>query len=78
MAAANSNNHGNKGQNVLYADGHVDFQTTPYCGMLHPETGIRDNIYTAGTGDGGITDDTALPVDAHDSVLLPTDDQGGR
>jgi len=78
MAAANSNNHGNKGQNVLYADGHVDFQTTPYCGVTHPETGIRDNIYTAGTGDGGITDETALPVDAHDSVLLPTDDQGGR
>jgi prepilin-type N-terminal cleavage/methylation domain-containing protein/prepilin-type processing-associated H-X9-DG protein len=78
MAAANSNNHGNKGQNVLYADGHVDFQTTPYCGALHPDTGIRDNIYTAGAGDGGITDESALPVDAHDSVLLPTDDQGGR
>ncbi len=33
--------------------------------------GIRDNSYTA--GDGGITDDTVLPVDSHDSVLLPTD-----
>lgn len=78
MAAANSNNHQNKGQNVLYADGHVDFQTTPYCGAVHPTTGIPDNIYTAGNGDGGITDDTALPVDDRDSVLLPTDDPGGK
>lgn len=77
MAAANSNNHRNKGQNVLYGDGHVEFQITPYCGALHP-TGIRDNIYTAGTGDHGLCDDTALPVDAKDSVLLPTDDPGGK
>ena len=32
MAAANSNNHANKGQNVLYGDGHVEFADTPYCG----------------------------------------------
>lgn len=45
MARANSNNHGRAGQNVLYADGHVAFQTTPYCGV---GKGLqRDNIYTA-------------------------------
>jgi hypothetical protein len=78
MKAANSNNHRNKGQNVVYGDFHVTFQPTPYCGAVHPTTGIIDNIYTAGTGDNGICGDTALPVDAKDAVLLPTDDPGGR
>ena len=77
MAVANSNNHKNAGQNVLYADAHVEFQITPYAGEMRPN-GIRDNIYTAGTGDGGITGELAMPVDAHDSVLLPTDDPGGK
>ena len=78
MAAANSNNHRNKGQNVVYGDGHVQFQTTPYCGAIHPDTGIPDNIYTAGTGDGGTTGDKAMPEDAKDSVCYPTDDPGGK
>ena len=78
MAAANSNNHRNKGQNVLYGDGHIEFQKTPYCGASHPATGIRDNIYTAGNGDGGTTDKNSMPVDRYDSVLLPTDDPGGE
>jgi prepilin-type processing-associated H-X9-DG protein len=78
LAVANSNNHKNKGQNVLYADGHVEFQTTPYCGSVHPDTGLRDNIYVAGRGDGGTVGNTSLPVDAKDSVLLPTDDPGGN
>ncbi|HEX3357121.1 MAG TPA: prepilin-type N-terminal cleavage/methylation domain-containing protein [Tepidisphaeraceae bacterium] len=76
LRAGNSNNHQNRGQNVVYGDGHVEFQTTPYCGAMHPG-GFRDNIYTAGIGDGGICDDKALPVDKKDSVLLPTDDAGG-
>lgn len=38
---ANSRNHDGAGQNVLYADGHVDFVQTAYCGYG------RDNIYTA-------------------------------
>ena len=77
MAAANSNNHRNAGQNVLYADTHVEFQATPYAGEYRAD-GIRDNIYTAGAGDGGITGEMAAPVDAHDSVLLPTDDPDGK
>ena len=32
LAAANSNNHQNKGQNVLFGDFHVSFEKTPYCG----------------------------------------------
>ena len=43
---ANSNNHEKAGQNVLYGDGHVDFQRTPYCGYHAPNTN-PDNIYTA-------------------------------
>lgn len=78
MRAANSNNHGNRGQNVAFNDGHVIFSDTPYCGAVHPTTGIPDNIYTAGTGDNGTTDEKSLPVDRHDSVLLPTDDPGGK
>ncbi|MDB5294918.1 MAG: hypothetical protein JWO31_901 [Phycisphaerales bacterium] len=77
MAAANSNNHGNAGQNVLYADTHVEFQPTPYAGEFRVG-GFRDHIYTAGTGDGGVTSELALPVDDKDSVLLPTDDPGGK
>ena len=36
----NSGNHNGDGENVGFADGHVVWQTTPYCGMNH------DNIFT--------------------------------
>jgi prepilin-type processing-associated H-X9-DG protein len=92
MRAANSNNHRNKGQNVAYGDGHVEFAITPYCGASHG--GVRDHIYTAGAGDNGLVkkgngkgnggakplldcSDKALPVDKFDSVCMPTDDPGG-
>lgn len=58
---ANSPNHGGKGQNVLYGDGHVDWQTTPLAGIK------ADNIYTNRLGQV-----MASPVDKDDSVLLPT------
>lgn len=77
MAAANSNNHRNAGQNVLYGDSHVEYQVTPYAGEYRAN-GIRDHIYAAGTGDGGITSELAMPVDGHDSVLMPTDDHNGK
>ena len=45
LAKANSSNHRKAGQNVLYADGHVAFQSTPFCGVGQ---GVRrDNIFTA-------------------------------
>ena len=78
IAAANSNDRRNTGQNVVYADGHEKFQTTPYCGAVHRATGIRDNICAAGTGDRGIGDEEAVPADTRDSVPLPTDDPGGK
>lgn len=36
----NSRNHNSEGQDVLYTDGHVDFQKKPICGVNY------DNIYT--------------------------------
>ncbi len=79
MRRANSNNHDKDGQNVLYADGHVDWATSPYVGTQN------DNIFTArsattpvtGTGanvTSGATSGNGTPYDANDSILLPTDD----
>jgi len=78
LAAGNSTNHDQAGQNVLYADGHVDFQATPYCGVEH------DNIYTALTAnplikgqsppaDGiGVVAKDVGPAWSGDSYLVPT------
>ncbi len=63
MKFGNTSNHDKDGQNILYGDGHVAWESNPFVGVN------RDNIYT--TGDNRIA---ASPVDANDSVLLPTDD----
>jgi prepilin-type processing-associated H-X9-DG protein len=63
MKFANSNNHEGDGQNVLFGDGHVEFLQNPFVGIQ------RDNIFTNKRGQI-----VASPVDATDSVLLPTDD----
>lgn len=83
IARANSNNHGRAGENVLYADGHVSFQTTPYCGI--GSAARRDNIYTAltarplkkgdsppGWGNGAVGPNIG-PAWDHDSYLVPTE-----
>jgi prepilin-type N-terminal cleavage/methylation domain-containing protein/prepilin-type processing-associated H-X9-DG protein len=71
MRLANSNNHQKDGQNVLYGDGHVEFQQTPFVGTN------GDNIYTRG-GDAFPQAQGSNLVDSPyavgDSVLLPTDD----
>lgn len=85
LARANSNNHGRAGQNVLYADGHVAFQTTPYCGVGNGSQ--RDNIYTAlrrtplkkgesvpGEGNGVVGRDVG-PAWDKDSYLVPTEQE---
>ena len=81
MANANSNNHNGDGQNVLYADGHVEFQNSPFCGMLRPNNNptlsFRDNIYTATNGASGTPKLNEGPQDQYDTVLLPTDDASG-
>jgi hypothetical protein len=70
MVRANSPVHGRAGQNVVYGDGHVEFQQNPFCGVK------RDNIYTVAAvvdGQPMTTGKTVvgLPAWAGDSVLLP-------
>jgi prepilin-type N-terminal cleavage/methylation domain-containing protein/prepilin-type processing-associated H-X9-DG protein len=70
MTVANSNNHGKQGQNILFGDGHVEFDNNCFSGT------DRDNIYTRGGPTWGTTaqDLIGSPYTANDSVLLPTDD----
>ena len=82
MRNGNSSNHDGDGQNVLYGDGHAEWQTNPFCGTQH------DNIFTGRYGkstpaspnpfiSGGelnINLASSAPYDATDSILLPTDD----
>ena len=71
MKRGNSNNHDGDGQNVLYGDGHVEFQQNPFVGVQ------RDNVYTARTGKAPDPKSelvVASPYDANDSILLPPDD----
>jgi prepilin-type N-terminal cleavage/methylation domain-containing protein/prepilin-type processing-associated H-X9-DG protein len=79
---ANSNNHQKDGQNVLYADGHVDWSASIWAGAQ------QDNIFTArsilaaaqatyATASGGTLVSTPAttalsPYDSTDTILLPT------
>jgi prepilin-type N-terminal cleavage/methylation domain-containing protein/prepilin-type processing-associated H-X9-DG protein len=85
---SNSNNHKNDGQNVLYADGHVEYQKTPWCGSYVTSTsagGFRDDIFIGNQNgvDSAIANQgynsgnaalVGLPDTVGDSVLLPYDD----
>jgi len=77
MQSANSINHNGAGQNVLFGDGHVEFDQNPFVGVQ------RDNIFTAyssppaaGTAGGTNLSGTSAiinsPGDGNDSILLPT------
>jgi prepilin-type N-terminal cleavage/methylation domain-containing protein/prepilin-type processing-associated H-X9-DG protein len=70
LRMGNSNNHGKDGQNVLFGDGHVEFDNNIFVGTS------RDNIYTRGGTPLGSAAQNLVdsPVAANDSVLLPTDD----
>ncbi|QOV88329.1 hypothetical protein [Humisphaera borealis] len=76
MRTANSANHWFDGQQVVYADGHVEWQTTPFCGAVIKNRLFRDNIYAnvaavdPVTGRGGTVH--GAPQNAGDAVLLPT------
>jgi prepilin-type N-terminal cleavage/methylation domain-containing protein/prepilin-type processing-associated H-X9-DG protein len=68
MMGGNSTNHSGAGQNVLFGDGHVEFDQNPFVGVQ------RDNIYTPYTTPGtSISTLTQGPGDANDSILVPTD-----
>jgi prepilin-type processing-associated H-X9-DG protein len=69
---ANSLNHQQDGQNVLYADAHVESHNTVFAGARR--NGVPDNIYkasdvTQNAQGGGMI--WASPGDREDSVLLP-------
>jgi prepilin-type N-terminal cleavage/methylation domain-containing protein/prepilin-type processing-associated H-X9-DG protein len=59
-ANQNSKNHEGRGQNVLYADGHAQWEQTSRCGIN------QDDIYINRAGNV-----MASPKDATDAVLLP-------
>jgi prepilin-type N-terminal cleavage/methylation domain-containing protein len=74
MARGNSNNHGNEGEEVLYCDGHVEFQNTPFAGPQRIGEIARDNIYTSGDTNGAAGGSLSLtnpPIDLYDAYLLP-------
>jgi prepilin-type N-terminal cleavage/methylation domain-containing protein/prepilin-type processing-associated H-X9-DG protein len=69
----NSNNHAKAGMNILFADGHVEFDANCLQGLNH------DNIYTY--NQPNFVPATVLfpmtsvgPLDSNDSFMLPTDD----
>ncbi|WP_428938987.1 type II secretion system protein [Fontivita pretiosa] len=83
LARANSPNHGHAGQNVVYGDGSIFFQRTPYCGVGYDQP-PGDNIYTA-RAQTPSTQPTTIPfrvtgfvgpgyapVALDDSYLVPT------
>jgi prepilin-type processing-associated H-X9-DG protein len=69
--AVNSPNHNGDGENVLFADAHVEFTATPFCGMTRPGTSFKDNVYTSGSS---VQTLGQMPVDSYDSVMLPVTD----
>ena len=80
MRLGNSTNHDQDGQNVLYGDGHAEWQTNPFCGTQHDNifTGrytAAANAYAAGPFVSGGSLKIALPAsgpyDGSDSALFP-------
>ena len=77
MARANTNNHFNKGQQVVYVDAHVEWNTDVFCGPRKPGRVWRDNIYAdsmgvdEATGKGGKPH--SQPNDRFDVILHPGD-----
>ena len=79
ISKLNSANHQKKGQNVLYVDGRVEFQTTPFCGPPRFASRIPDCIYTIQATEPGLhrlTDpdhpkNPAYDDDPTDEIMLP-------
>lgn len=67
LSKGNATNHRRVGQNVLFGDGSVKFETTPYCGVGRPAGAGGDNIYTA-RARVPATQASDLPFDVNGSV----------
>jgi len=74
MKAGNSNNHDEDGQNVLYGDGHVEFQQNPFCGVARDMIYGRKSSSTGFSSTFGGNGVQCSPLNGDDSVLLPPDD----
>jgi len=72
MKQGNSNNHDEDGQNVLYGDGHVEFQQNPFCGVARDMIFARKSASTGFASTYSTTGNT--PFNADDSTLMPPDD----
>jgi prepilin-type processing-associated H-X9-DG protein len=70
MRQGNSRNHRGDGQNILFGDGHVEFNSNPFVGVQ------RDMIYARrAAATGYVSSDVRnSPLDLNDSVLLPADE----
>jgi prepilin-type N-terminal cleavage/methylation domain-containing protein len=70
MQYANSANHQQQGESVLFGDGHVEFVQNPFCGTM------RDNIYTQSGSTNGSNPTSSIYKDgpkwSGDSVMLPS------
>lgn len=76
MRTGNSSNHGNDGQNVMYADAHVSFETKPFVGQNGNNIYYSDAVDAAGNftqANGGCQPGgtATLPGNSQDSILLP-------
>jgi len=81
MRSGNSPNHQQEGQNVLFGDGHADWESNPFCGTQHDNifTGLLGTATATTTGYPFITGGSCTiagaskssPYDSSDSVLLP-------
>jgi len=71
---ANSTNHDNDGQNVLYADDHVDWAASVWVGVQQDNIyGAKPNNYVAGAVQTLSNTGAAMsPYDGNDTILLPT------
>ena len=78
MQKANSPNHQGAGENVLYGDGHVEFQQNPFVGTkrdcIYTVNGSTDGSKTTAKSDPSGTSGATAPSWAGDSVLIPVAD----
>jgi prepilin-type N-terminal cleavage/methylation domain-containing protein len=80
MMGANSPNHLQEGQNVMYGDFHVEWYPSCFAGSQQGSGSQtwQDNIYPANTGTGNTytgghkVQDLQAPYDRFDTVLLPS------